>query len=80
MYKLKASHSITLLSFFLIISSRSQESWIDTSPHSGLTELRTDFLFKTLVSNDSAITVTGTLKNLNAAKQYFDKIFNTDLD
>lgn len=80
MYKLRARHSITLLSFFLIISSRGQESWIDTSPHSGLRELRTDYSFKTLVSNNSVKSITGTLKRLNAAKQYFDEIFNTDLD
>ena len=80
MYKLRARHSITFLSFFLIISSRGQESWIDTSPHSGLSELRTDFSFKTLVSNNSVKSITGTLKRLNEAKQYFDEIFNTDLD
>ncbi|KJD35358.1 hypothetical protein PW52_09635 [Tamlana sedimentorum] len=57
-----------------------QESWIDTSIHSGLIELKTDYTFKTLVSNDSIKTTTETLNNLNSAKLYFDQIFQTNLD
>ncbi|MFY0715366.1 hypothetical protein J1D01_17050 [Seonamhaeicola sp. NFXS20] len=65
---------------FLTAQLQGQESWIDTSIHSGLIELKTDYPFKTLVSNDSIKTTAETLKNLNKAKLYFDKIFKIDLD
>ncbi|SNR63085.1 hypothetical protein SAMN04488009_2845 [Maribacter sedimenticola] len=71
---------IAILLCFLSTQLQGQESWIDTSIHSGLIELKTEYTFKTLVSNDSIKTTAETLKNLYKAKLYFDKIFQTDLD
>lgn len=59
---------------------QAQQSWIDTSIHKGLIELETDYTFKTLVTNDSIQTTAETLKKLNQAKLYFDKVFQTNLD
>ncbi len=65
---------------FMAAQLEAQESWIDTSIHDGLIELETDYSFSTFVSNDSIKYSTETLKNLNNAKLYFDKIFQTNLD
>ncbi|WP_282055407.1 hypothetical protein [Maribacter luteus] len=80
MKKSTLTNLIAILLYCLTTQVQGQESWIDTSIHSGLIELKTDYTFKTLVSNDSIKTTTETLKNLNTAKLYFDKIFQTDLD
>jgi len=74
------THLIIILICCLTNRMQGQETWIDTSIHSGLIELKTDYTFKTFVSNDSIKTTAETLKNLNNAKLYFDKIFDTDLD
>ncbi|WP_339724303.1 hypothetical protein [Maribacter stanieri] len=80
MKKSTLTNLIAILLCCLSTQLQGQESWIDTSIHSGLIELKTEYTFKTLVSNDSIKTTTETLKNLNNAKLYFDKIFQTDLD
>ncbi|WP_047247375.1 hypothetical protein [Maribacter thermophilus] len=70
---------ILVLLFFSTIGIKAQESWIDNSKHSGLIELNTDYPFKVLVSNDTTNNTTETLKNMNNAKLYFDKTFQTNL-
>ena len=80
MKKSTLTNLIAILICCLTTQLQGQETWIDTSIHSGLIELKTDYTFKTLVSNDSIKTTAETLKNLNNAKLYFDKIFQTDLD
>lgn len=80
MKKTILTNLIAIFSCCLTTQLHCQESWIDTSIHSGLIELKTDYSFKTLVSNDSIKTTAETLNNLNNAKLYFDKIFQTDLD
>jgi len=80
MRKLTLTNLIAILICCLTTQLEAQEAWIDTSIHSGLIELKTDYPFKTLVSNDSIKTISETLKNLNNAKLFFDKIFQTDLD
>ncbi|MBI0397096.1 hypothetical protein [Cyclobacterium marinum] len=80
MRKLILKNLIIILLCCLTTQLQGQESWIDTSIHSGLIELKTDYSFKTLVSDDSIKTTSETLKNLNNAKLYFDEIFKTDLD
>jgi hypothetical protein len=80
MKKSTLTNLIAILICCLTTQLQGQETWIDTSIHSGLIELKTDYAFKTLVSNDSIKTTAETLKNLNNAKLYFDKIFQTDLD
>lgn len=70
---------ILVLLFFSTIGIKAQESWIDNSKHSGLIELNTDYPFKVLVSNDTMNNTTETLKNMNNAKLYFDKTFQTNL-
>ncbi|PZD77097.1 hypothetical protein [Mesonia sp. K7] len=80
MKKSTLTNLIVLLLCCLSTQLKGQESWIDTSIHSGLIELKTDYTFKILVSNDSIKTTTETLNNLNKAKLYFDKIFQTDLN
>lgn len=57
-----------------------QESWIDTSLHRGLIALKTDYPFQVLVSTDTIANTDETLQKLNKAKQYFDQLFNIDLD
>ncbi|QCX38438.1 hypothetical protein FF125_08345 [Aureibaculum algae] len=71
---------IAVVICFLTTQMKAQESWIDESIHDGLIELDTEYSFKTLVSNDSIKNTTETLKNINNAKLYFDKIFQTDLE
>ena len=71
---------IAVVICFLTTQMKAQESWIDESIHGGLIELDTEYSFKTLVSNDSIKNTTETLKNINNAKLYFDKIFQTDLE
>ncbi|WP_020531970.1 hypothetical protein [Flexithrix dorotheae] len=75
---------LTYLTVILILGLtpilQAQEPWIDTSIHGGLIEVKTDYSFSTLVSSDSLNNIRKTLKNLNDAKLYFDKIFETDLD
>ncbi|MFD1014884.1 hypothetical protein [Winogradskyella rapida] len=57
-----------------------QESGVDTSIHKGLKTLKTDYSFKTFVSNDTLKRSDQTLENLNLAKHYFDALFETYLD
>lgn len=78
--------NLPLISLFILLASslfnevKAQKSWIDTTIHDGLVELNTTYSFKVLVSNDSLKTPTETLKNLNAAKHFFDSVIETDLD
>lgn len=78
--------NLPLISLFILLASslfnevKAQKSWIDTTIHDGLVELNTTYSFKVLVSNDSLKTPTETLKNLNAAKHFFDTVIETDLD
>ena len=80
MRKLTLTNLIIIFISCLTTQLEAQESWIDTSIHSGLVELKTNYSFKILVSNDSIKTTAETLKNLNNGKLYFDKIFQTELD
>lgn len=80
---MKKSTFTNLIAILICCSTpqmKGQESWIDTSVHSGLTELKTDYSFKTLTSNDAIKNTAATLNNLNRAKLYFDRIFQTELD
>ncbi|WP_179346556.1 hypothetical protein [Winogradskyella ursingii] len=80
MKKSTFTHFIAILICCITMQLQGQEIWIDTSIHRGLIELETDYSFKTLVSNDSLKTQEETLRNLNSAKLYFDKMFQTDLE
>ena len=80
MKKSTLTNLIAILICCLTIQLQGQESWIDTSIHNGLIELKTDYAFKSFTTNDAIKTTAGTLENLNNAKGYFDKVFQTDLD
>lgn len=77
---MKKLNLIAILMYCVLLQSCAEKSWIDTSIHEGLTEIETTHSFKVLVSNNAIKTTTETLKNLNNAKNYFDELFQTDLD
>lgn len=71
---------ILTLSFCFQINTSGQEMKVDTVIHQGLWKVQTETSFSVLVSNDSLQIPWATIDKLEAAKSYFDGIFQTELD
>ncbi|MBO6606678.1 hypothetical protein [Psychroserpens sp.] len=71
-----------LIILLVLISSCNQDSsdWIDRTKHEGLYNLDKSTSFETYCTEENPKNIENTIKNLEQAKSYFDKIFKEDLN
>lgn len=72
---------VLLLTLLVISSCRHDEyDWIDRSKHEGLIELNYSEKFETFATQSKPDNLEATIKNLEFAKDYFDDIFEENLN
>lgn len=73
---------LSLISILLLLMhscKQDHSDWIDRSKHQGLYNIGYSELFETYATQENPKNIKGTVKNLEQAKLYYDKIFSEDL-
>ena len=73
---------LSLISILLLLMhscKQDNSDWIDRSKHQGLYNIGYSELFETYATQENPKNIKGTVKNLEQAKLYYDKIFSEDL-